>query len=192
MGVGIVRLENLEAMGRDAVANGVEGDFMECGVWRGGASIYAKAVLNVLGEGHKRKVFVVDSFQGLPKASDSSHVGGDLDMWGENKYFVVSKEDVMTNFKAFGLLDDNVHFVKGYFKDSLPPLVPSLSKIAVLRLDGDMYSSTMDELFNLYRFLSVNGKIIIDDWSIAHCRQAVLDFRSWFGITEEVVPLPDG
>lgn len=98
-------------------------------------------------------------------------------------------EEVQTNFRAFDLLDDQVHFCKGYFVDALPKC--SVSQLAVFRMDGDMYESTMDQLFNLYGKLQINGVIIIDDYQIQECVKAVHDFRQWHGITEEIRPIPN-
>jgi hypothetical protein len=95
---------------------------------------------------------------------------------------------VQTNFRAFFLLDDQVHFCKGYFVDALPRC--NVSQIAVLRMDGDMYESTMDQLFNLYTKVPVGGVIIIDDYAIPVCSKAIHDFRNWHGITEEIQSIP--
>ena len=95
---------------------------------------------------------------------------------------------MQTNFRAFFLLDDQVHFCKGYFVDALPRC--NVSQIAVLRMDGDMYESTMDQLFNLYSKLQVGGVIIIDDYNIQDCVRAVHDFRGWHNITEKIILIP--
>lgn len=103
-------------------------------------------------------------------------------------YWKVSLEEVQTNFQAFDLLDDQVHFCKGYFIDSLPRC--AVSQIAVLRMDGDMYESTMDQLFNLYAKISIGGVIIVDDFNIPECIRAINDFRTWHAITEEIKSIP--
>lgn len=97
-------------------------------------------------------------------------------------------EEVQTNFRSFGLLDDHVHFCKGYFVDSLPYC--NISRIAVLRMDGDMYESTMDQLFNLYSKVQIGGIIIVDDYNIEACVRALNDFRNWHRITEEIKRIP--
>ncbi|KAL6072239.1 Macrocin O-methyltransferase [Balamuthia mandrillaris] len=103
-------------------------------------------------------------------------------------YFQVSMEEVLENFKAFGLYHpERLHFCKGYFVDSLPHCHPS--KIAVLRMDGDMYESTMDQLFNLYPLVSLGGFVIVDDWNVEHCQRAVTDFWEWHGLLDEVAPV---
>ncbi|CAF1282561.1 unnamed protein product [Rotaria sordida] len=130
--IGQKRLINIEWALRFVVANAVPGDFIECGVWRGGSSIFARAVLKALNN-HDKHVWLADSFQGLPKARTKN----DNDNWSKMEYLKVSLEEVQTNFRAFNLLDDHVHFCKGYFVDSLPRC--NISQIAVLRMDGDMY-----------------------------------------------------
>jgi len=100
----------------------------------------------------------------------------------------VSLEEVKSNFRALLLLHDSVHFHQGFFVDSLPKF-PKRRSVAVLRMDGDMYESTMDILFNLYEIVSIGGFIIIDDWTIPFCQQAIKDFRSWHGILDEIQPI---
>ena len=90
---------------------------------------------------------------------------------------VVSRQDVEANFRQYGLLDDRVVFLEGWFKDTLP--AAPVERLSVLRLDGDMYASTMDALESLYPKLTAGGYAIIDDYgAVAACRQAVDDFRA--------------
>ena len=87
------------------------------------------------------------------------------------------------NFTRYGLLDDQVHFLPGWFKDSLP--TASIDRLAVLRADGDMYESTTQILTYLYPKLSVGGYCIIDDYgAVPACRQATDDYRRQRGVTE--------
>ena len=88
------------------------------------------------------------------------------------------------NFRSFDLLDDRVHFCRGFFVDSLPHC--KVSRIAVLRMDGDMYESTMDQLFNLYEKVQVGGVIIVDDYTIPECNRAIHDFRRWHQMDEQI------
>jgi hypothetical protein len=87
----------------------------------------------------------------------------------------VSQEDVAENFRKYDLLDDQVVFLKGWFKDSLPEA--PIESLAVMRLDGDMYESTMDALTSLYPKLSAGGFCIIDDYALPGCKKAVDDYR---------------
>ncbi|CAF1514463.1 unnamed protein product, partial [Adineta steineri] len=182
--VGQSRLINVEWALRHVIATNVPGDFIECGVWRGGTSVFARAVLKALNI-QDRHVWLADSFQGLPIARTKN----DNDIWSKLEYLKVSLEEVRTNFAAFNLLDDRVHFCKGFFVDSLPRC--NISQIAVLRMDGDMYESTMDQLFNLYSKIQTGGVIIVDDYNVPECYRAINHFRSWHNITEEIVLIPN-
>jgi O-methyltransferase len=182
--VGHRRLENFEECIRSVVENNIQGDIVECGVWRGGASIYAKAVLNTL-NATGRSVWLADSFEGMPIQSEADKV--DPNLYG-NSVLAVSMEEVQRNFDRFGLLDESVKFIKGWFFDTLSSA--PISRIAVLRLDGDYYSSTMDALNGLYDRVSINGYIIIDDYGdFESCRKAVTEFCSNRGITPTIVPI---
>jgi len=174
--VGLKRLDNLQFCIREVIREGVPGDFIETGAWRGGASILMRAALEAYAD-KSRQVWVADSFEGLPKA-DGRYAQDEGDPhWKNNDFLSVSLEQVKANFSRYGLLDERVHFLKGWFKDTLP--TAPIEKLAILRLDGDMYSSTMDSLVNLYPKLSKNGYIIIDDYgSTEPCHKATEDFRA--------------
>lgn len=180
--VGDSRLRNIEFALRTVASEGVDGDYMECGVWRGGASIYAAMVLRVIGDS-SRRVWLVDSFKGLPTARSSE----DDDTWSKMTYLKVPLAEVKENIRSYGLLDDRIQFCEGYFVDSLPRC--SVQNISVLRMDGDMYDSTMDQLFNLYAKVSIGGFVIVDDWSIPPCKRAINDFRQWHGIADPIVEI---
>lgn len=186
--IGTKRLNNIQYCIEQVVKNGVEGDFIETGVWRGGACIFAKTLFDILDE--KRKVWVADSFQGLPKPNTELYPEDAGDDLYSLEQLRISLEQVQSNFKQFDLLDDNVIFLKGWFKDTLP--AAPIEKLAIVRLDGDMYESTMDGLTNLYHKLSSGGFIIIDDYGvIPACKKAVHDFRDKHGITEEIINIDD-
>lgn len=169
--IGHRRLDNVELCLRSVVNERIDGDFVECGVWRGGASIFAKGVLNILGD-DKRAVWLADSFEGMPEQKDSDKI--DLDLAGVS-YLAVSQEEVAENFKRFDLLDGRVKFLKGWFSDTLAR--SDIERIAVLRLDGDLYSSTMDAISALYDKVSYGGYIIVDDYgNWQSCKKAIHDF----------------
>lgn len=180
--IGLMRLNNLEVCIRDVVKNGVPGDLIETGVWRGGATIFMRGLLSVL-EVTDRNVWVADSFEGLPvpDTTNSREVPKDID---PDKYLVVSIEEVKRNFKNYNLLDNRVKFLKGWFKDTLPDA--PIERLAVLRLDGDYYESTMTVLEHLYPKVSTGGYIIVDDYSISACRNAIEDYRQLHGITDPI------
>jgi O-methyltransferase len=183
--IGLERLNNLESCITDVIHRGIPGDLIETGVWRGGATIFMRGVLKAFRD-TSRTVWVADSFQGLPRPDIDRYPqdAGDT-YWESNNVFAVSLDEVRANFAKYGLLDDQVRFLEGWFKDTLPGA--PIERLAVLRLDGDMYSSTADALTHLYPKLSVGGYVIIDDYNNEpRCRQAVDDFRAARGITEQI------
>ena len=182
--IGLKRLDQLQACIADVLANGIPGDLIETGVWRGGAAIFMCAVLEAYGD-TARLVWAADSFAGLPKP-DGRHVQDTGDIhWRFRSALAITLEDVKANFARYGLLTERVRFLKGWFKDTLP--AAPIERLAILRLDGDMYSSTMDVLENLYPKLSPGGYAIVDDYgAVPACRQAVTDYRSRHGIEEPI------
>jgi O-methyltransferase len=184
--IGRKRMANLRMAVETVIADGVPGDLIETGVWRGGACIYMRAILEAYRE-PGRRVFVVDSFEGLPPPDPEKYPADADDPHSTFGALAIPLEEVRANFARYGLLDDRVVFVKGWFRDTLPALV--VDRLAVLRLDGDMYESTMDSLSNLYDKLSPGGFIIIDDYALAGCRAAVDDFRRERDITEPVIEI---
>jgi hypothetical protein len=186
------RMDNIERCARDVIARGVPGDFIETGVWRGGATIFMRAILKAL-EVADRSVWVADSFEGLPEpdaerfpVEAQAHRGAV--MTKGYKHFAASLDEVLANFQTFGLLDDRVRILKGWFKDTLPGA--PIQRLALIRLDGDYYESTMDALTALYDKLSVGGYVIVDDYgedSWTYCRRAVDEFRAGRNITDRIV-----
>lgn len=182
--MGRARLDNLAKCATDVIRNGVPGDFIETGVWRGGGTILMRAVLAAYGD-TARTVWVADSFKGLPKpdvehypqdAGDEHWTMGDL---------AIPVDAVKANFAKYGLLDEQVRFLVGWFSDTLP--TAPIEQLALVRLDGDMYESTMDGLRNLYPKLSVGGYLIVDDYgAVEACAAAVEDYRAEIGITDEL------
>lgn len=182
--IGLRRLGNLQHCVEIVLADGVAGDLIETGAWRGGACIFMRGVL-AAHEVTDRRVWVADSFQGMPDTSDArTSLDRRLRLDQYNDVFAVSLEEVRNNFARYGLLDDKVEFLPGWFSDTLPGA--PIDKLAVLRLDGDLYDSTTDALTNLYPKLSVGGFLIVDDYIIPSCRQAIHDYRNAHGIDDEL------
>lgn len=181
--VGARRLRNFRDLIGRCMAEGIDGDILETGVWRGGASILARAVLKAWDD-DKRRVYVADSFEGLPPPSLAQDAGSKLH---EMRELAISLETVQANFAKFGLLDEQVVFLKGWFKDTMP--VAPISRLAVMRLDGDMYESTMDPLVHMYDRLSPGGFVIIDDYFIPSCEAAVSDFLAQRSLSPELVKI---
>jgi O-methyltransferase len=177
--VGRRRLHNFRELIERAIDEGVRGDILEAGVWRGGASILARAVLASRGI-TDRRVIVADSFEGLPPPGEEfpADAGADFHTHPE---LAVSIDQVRANFDRFGLLDDQVVFLKGWFRDTMS--LVDTEALAVLRLDGDMYESTFVPLIHLYDRLSPGGWVIVDDYQLMPpCRKAVRTFFKDRGI----------
>lgn len=182
--IGLKRLDNLQFCVEDVLAKGVPGDLIETGVWRGGATIFMRAVLKAHGV-TDRTVWVADSFAGLPPPNAEAYPEDEGDDLYTHAVLAVPLEQVQANFEKYGLLDDQVRFLKGWFRDTLPGA--PIETLAVLRLDGDLYESTMDALTSLYPKVSVGGYVIVDDYgAVKGCRQAVADYREAHGIEDEI------
>lgn len=176
-------IQNLIYCIDNTIKDNIDGDFIETGVWRGGICILAKSAYKYYRT--NKKVFVADSFKGLPPPNPGVYPADAGDIHHTLKELNVSVESVKANFNKFGLLDKNVVFLEGWFKDTLPKA--PIEKLSVLRLDGDMYESTWDALTNLYDKLSIGGYCIIDDYNHMGCRRAVNDFRNIRDIKESII-----
>ena len=179
--VGLNRLDDLQACVESVVRDGVEGDLIEAGAWRGGASILMRATLDSLGE-FERTVHVADSFQGFPAADEL----GDL---AATDFLAVPVDEVRESFARFGL-ERGVRFVPGFFEQTMPGLAGG--RWAVVRLDADTYEATRAALDALYPGLAVGGYLIVDDYGVMErqeCRRAVDEFRARHGIEEPLEPV---
>ena len=186
--IGMQRLTHLQRCVEDVLAEDIPGDLVECGVWRGGACILMRAVLAAYGD-KERTVWVADSFQGVPPPSPGQYpADSGLYFNLASGILAVPESRVRNNFRRYGLLDDRVRFLAGWFKDTLPSA--PIDRIALLRLDGDLYESTIQALDALYPRLSPGGFCIIDDYHpIDACRQAVTDYRQRNSISAEIVDI---
>ena len=178
--IGTARMKNLRVLTQRALNEKVPGDLIETGVWRGGACIYMRGILAAAAD-TKRRVFVADSFRGLPPPDEAAYPADAGDPHHTFQQLAISRKEVEANFRRYGLLDDQVIFLEGWFKDTLP--TAPIDRLAVLRLDGDMYESTMDALKALYERVSPGGFVIVDDYVLKACAAAVDDFRGHHGIS---------
>jgi O-methyltransferase len=171
--VGLARLDQLQACVEEVLADGVAGDLLEAGTWRGGAAMLMRATLDAHGE-RARTVWVADSFQGFPQADELGLAPVD--------YLAVAEEDVRANFTRLGLAE-GVRYVPGFFADTLPGLAGRTWSL--LRLDGDSHEATWTALTALYPGLTVGGYVVIDDYgAVEACKAAVDEFRAVNGIDE--------
>lgn len=185
--IGVKRLANVRFLAENIVKNRIAGDFMETGVWRGGACIMMRAVMAAYAV-KNRRVWLADSFEGLPVPSPELYPADAGEKFHEYKELSVSVEEVKNNFKKYNLLDDRVVFLKGWFKDTLPSA--PIEKLALLRLDGDLYESTIIPLEALYDKVSSGGYVIVDDYHVVNgCKQAIHDFCESRNIKPEIIEI---
>jgi O-methyltransferase len=186
--IGMQRLTSLQQCVETVLADDIPGDLVECGVWRGGACILMRAVLAAYGDS-TRSVWLADSFEGVPR-SDPANYKADKGIRADFAVGIlgVSEAEVRANFERYGLLDDRVRFLPGWFKDTLHDA--PIDRISILRLDGDLYESTIQALEALYPRLSPDGFCIVDDYqAVKACEQAVTDYRAEHGVSADIVDI---
>jgi O-methyltransferase len=185
--IGFARLDNIRNCVTSVLEDEIPGDLIEAGVQRGGASVFTRAVLAAHG-GEDRGMWLADTFTGLPVPNPEKYpADAGYNLTGDDPN-AIGVEGVKSNFRRYGLLDERVQFLVGLFKDTLPEA--PIERLSVVRLDGDLYESTMDAITALYPKLSVGGYLIVDDysapmWSKA-CGQAIRDYRAEHDITEPI------
>jgi len=188
--VGMVRLDNLQQLLETVLREDVPGDVIETGVWRGGAAIFMRGLLKAHGA-TDRIVWAADSFEGLPPPDRARYPKETTIEFHRFADLAVSLEEVRANFDRYGLLDGQVRFLKGWFRDTLPSA--PIERLAIMRLDGDMYESTMDALASLYPKLSPGGFAIVDDYNVVEsCNEAVADYRRGHGVEGDIIPIEGG
>ena len=181
--VGRRRLDNLQSCVEQILRDGVEGDFLEAGVWRGGCCIFMRALL-AAHDCEDRSVWVCDSFQGLPESKLKEDKPFKMSA-DRLPFLAVTEAEVRENFQRFNLLDAQVKFVPGWFSQSLK--TAPVERLALLRIDADLYESTMDVLTLMYDKVSSGGWVVIDDYGILPpCKDAVDTFRREQGISEKI------
>jgi len=182
--IGLRRLDNLHDCIRCVLIDRIPGDLMEAGVWRGGATIFMRAALAAYGD-PGRRVIVADSFRGLPPPDvDRYPYDSEVGLSGE-PFLAVDEPTVRRNFQRYGMLDDQVVFLPGWFCDSLP--TAPVEQLAILRVDADLYQSTTEVLTIMYPKVSIGGFVIIDDFgAIPACRAAVENYRERHGVRDEL------
>ncbi|WP_323834980.1 TylF/MycF/NovP-related O-methyltransferase [Photorhabdus africana] len=182
-------IDNVISCCECVINENVPGGFMEIGTLRGGISILMNGIITAHGD--SRQVFVVDSFQGLPDVSENDSLF-DKEIWSyysnqlKNYMFdcKCSLEEVKSNFSTYDLLTENVKFISGWVQDTLKDFSETLS---IIRLDVDWYEATKCSLEQIYKNLSPNGFIIIDDYNLVGCKKAVDEFRDNYSIQDEIV-----
>jgi len=208
--IGTRRLDNIQTLVMDVVNKQIPGDLIETGVWRGGSAIFMCGILKAHGI-TDRMVWVADSFAGPPRTEEQGlsrrsfispgldamregWMNSDLPSHLEDRISLLmqetSYEDVRDHFARYGLLDDQVRFLPGWFCDTLASA--PIERLALLRLDGGFYDSTHDALAALYPRLSIGGYAIVDDYNtFSECRQAVHDYLDEMGVQVDIQSIDD-
>ncbi len=188
---GADNIYQVEACVEDIFRENIPGDLMETGVWKGGMTVLMRGLLKAY-NCHDRLVWVADSFSGLPQPDPKKNLK-DAIFWylmTPLEHLAIPFEYVEALFQRYDLLDDQVRFLPGWFKDTLP--AAPIEKLALLRMDGDLYESTRDTLEHMYPKVSKGGYIIVDDYGIpAGCRDAVDEYRRARGIAEPIQKIND-
>lgn len=169
------------------IKNNISGDFVECGVWRGGSTMliaYTLFELNIT----DRKIYLYDTFEGMTQPTEFDHMVANNKVrasakWKKeqkkdhNKWCYASLSEVKSNMASTKYPINNIVFIKGKVEETIPKTIPS--KISILRLDTDWYESTNHELIHLFPILSKNGVLIIDDYGYwAGSKKAVDEYFS--------------
>ena len=175
--VGIIRLINVAQLISNVVRTGVQGDFAELGVWRGGTCIFAQRLFGVLEPSKTRMIHVFDAFESLPG-------------YGGNSAFLEnSAADVRENFEVMGAMSKHVKFHVGLFQQTTKAFQTehdvTNTRLAILRIDGNFYDSYQDALYRMYEYVPVGGYVIFDDvMSHAAVMRCWEDFKADQGLPE--------
>jgi len=187
---------------------GVPGAIVEVGVFRGGIAAYMQGVLlarqlampsHLAATEPLRPLWLVDSFEGLPdlggmSSRNAPKAGKFNSAHGQQRWagdLSVGEDTVYATFERFRLLEHgNVHALRGFVNTTLPGWPPS-RRIALLRIDVDIYSAIYDTLHYLYPRLSPGAVVLFDDWKYSYAREAIVDFRRARNITTEIRFLPN-
>lgn len=166
------------------INHGIDGSFVECGVWKGGSSMAIALTLQRLGSA-QRELYLYDTFSGMAAPSD---LDISINEDAAREFFTASRisedssdwclsplDEVRENLFSTGYGKERIHFIKGKVEETIPKILPR--KIALLRLDTDWHESTKHELIHLFPLLSPKGVLIIDDYGHWRgARKAVDDY----------------
>ena len=180
-------VDHLQWCVEEVLRNEIPGDFIETGIWKGGLPILMRGILKAWNV-TDRVVWGADSFDGLPEPDPAENLEDAIAwfLFAPLERLKIPRDFVENTFLKYGLLDDQVRFLEGWFSDTLPSA--PIEKLALMRLDGDWYESTMTALNALYGKLSQGGYVIIDDYGLLRgCRDAVDQFRQNHSITTPLV-----
>lgn len=192
------RLNALILATRYVSQHDIQGDIVECGVWRGGSMHAVVHTLLALND-TERELYLFDTYEGMPPPSEKdlrrdgasavqllNKKSKDSPIWA-----VATLEDVQEGFRGLSYPTEKVHFVKGLVEETVPAQAPE--RISILRLDTDWYESTRHELEHLYPRLVSGGVLLIDDYGWWQgSRQAVDEFLKETGERLLLLRMDDG
>jgi hypothetical protein len=189
--VPVERLDNVQRCFEEVVRDDVPGDLIETGVWRGGTVIFMRALLVAHGI-CDRTVWAADSFEGFPKVRRyEEDRGQDFTAGLGDALLSVGIDTVQENFRRYGLLDEQVRFLHGWFSETLP--AAGIEQLAILRLDCDLYESTWDAMTALEPKVRRGGFVIVDDYgTYPQCRRAVDEYRARVGVGDPIERVDKG
>lgn len=169
---------------RHVTARGIDGDMVECGVWRGGSAMLVALTLAALGE-TSRRIVLFDTFAGMTRPGEVDRRAKDgsetITKWehfqhaDHNEWAFAPLDEVKANMASTGYPDDKFVYVQGEVEATLPDHAPE--RVALLRLDTDWYQSTYHEMNHLFPRLAPGGVLVLDDYgSFEGARKAVDQF----------------
>ena len=178
------RMYALYSAVRYVIENRIEGDFVECGVWRGGSCMLMAHTLKAMGE-TSRTLYLYDTFTGMTRPGEHDirkrDRGEQITRWeasqreDHNAWAYAPIDEVRENLLSTGYPEERLVFVEGEVQKTLPATAPE--RVALLRLDTDWYESTLHELVHLYPRPSRRGVLILDDYgSFEGARRAVDEY----------------
>lgn len=179
------RLCSVAVACKHVLEKGIQGDFVECGVWRGGSAILAALIFKLYKS--DKKIFLYDTFEGMTSPTEkdkraSTNIPAmktflEQQRDGYNNWCYASLEDVKNNFKKFQLTGNHIKYIKGDVLETLSISTNIPSSIAILRLDTEWYESTKRELEVMYPKMSIGGALIINDYGFwTGAREAVDEY----------------
>lgn len=183
---------------KQVLKNQITGDFVECGVWRGGSAGLMGLALQRFDHNHKKKLHLFDSFEGLPQPSIADGVLASEYSGGANSGLLASIHQCVADlndvqsfiFNELKLSKNLVTFNKGWFQDTVPKVGKEVENISLLRLDGDWYESTKICLEGFYDRIPRGGVILLDDYFCWEgCKKATDNFRSKHRILSEIIQI---
>lgn len=184
--IGHERLVHLQQCIETIDRESIGGDLLQAGCWRGGSAVFMRGVLAAL-DCTGRKLWVADSFAGLPPSTAGPDQGYEMDA-GRFPVLSVPLDEVRDLFERYELLDQQVEFLVGWFADSLAHSPPG--PLALLHVDADLYQSTLDVLNHCHERVTPGGFVVIDDYGILPpCREAVDEFLSVRGLAVDLIPI---